>query len=143
MNIESYEIPAEDRGAFVKVMAFLAAADGEVSLEEKQALDNLIFRWQLDTQEVEDVYSVMNGGGKLDKILSQLVNIKTAFLLIQELVTLASLDGNYSDLEKKAVREIANQLNVSDKRLGDIEQWVEEGMTWRQKGLELLKAEEV
>ena len=35
MEINEFQVPVEDRGVFVKFMAYLARADNKVSIEEK------------------------------------------------------------------------------------------------------------
>ena len=141
MEINEFQVPVEDRGVFVKFMAYLARADNKVSIEEKQAIDDIIFAWQLDEQTIEEIYSILQHGIILSELSSSFKNKKSAYLLIQELITLGHLDGKYGDEERKAVNKISTLLKITPKRIKELEDWVAEGMAWRKKGIRLITPE--
>jgi uncharacterized tellurite resistance protein B-like protein len=142
MNIQDYAIPFEDRLPFLKFMAYIAQVDNEVSIEEKQAIDGVIFAWHLDEKAVMDIYDVLERGSSVKNFISEFKNKRSYYFLLQELITLAHLDGNYDKSEQKAVREIAALCAISKSRVEQIESWVKEGMAWREKGLALATPEE-
>lgn len=49
-----------------------------------------------------------------------------ARLLLKDLISLGHIDGDYSDPEKKLVREIAGKMNVSEEIVGKLELTVED-----------------
>jgi hypothetical protein len=61
---------------------------------------------------------------------------------VQEIITLAKIDGDYVDSEMAAVKVIAKAAGISVDRVEALEQWVDEGIAWRQRGLKLLDPEE-
>lgn len=138
MDIQEYNVPIEDRSVFAKFMAYIAQVDGEVTLDEKQAIDNLLIVWGLDESAIVQVYDVLENGSSLKDLSSEFKNKKSCYLLLQELVTLAHIDGTYDESEKKAVREIAFHCSISESRLEEIEQWVRDGIAWREQGLTLI-----
>lgn len=141
MNILDFSVPEEDRAAFAKIMAYLAQIDGEVSLEEKQVMDDMIYAWKLDKNSIYEIYEILEKGSSLDLLLGKFKNPKSRYLLIQELITLAHIDGNYNEQEKRTIDKISSKLRVSKKRMGSLEQWVKDGIAWRNRGVELIKSE--
>ena len=141
MDILDYAIPEEDRLVFVKIMAYIAQIDNKTSLEEKHVIDDMIFTWRINEQGINDIYEILEKGTDLEILLSSIQNKKTGYLLIQELVTLASIDNNYDNIEKEAISKIASKLAISSTRVKSIEQWVSEGINWRERGLKLIQPE--
>ena len=141
MNILDFSVPEEDRAAFAKIMAYLAQIDQEVTLEEKQAIDDMIYAWRLDENSIFEIYEILEKGASIESLLGQLKNKKSKYLLIQELITLSNIDGNYGKNEKAAIDKIASELHVSNKRVKELEQWVSDGMKWRKRGIKLIQPE--
>lgn len=139
--LDDFAVPQEDQFPFAKFLAFVAQVDAEVTLEEKHALDDLLMAWGFDEEQVLSVYGILEKGCDIDSLASEFSARKTPYLLIQELVTLAGLDGSYDDSEKNAIRLIADSCGVSRERVAAIEKWVEEGLSWRAKGVELVQPE--
>ncbi len=141
MNIQDYSVPVEDRVPFAKFMAYIAQVDGKVTLDEKQAIDSFIFAWCLDEAAVKKIYHVMEHGATVKDLTSEFKNRKSCYLLIQELITLASFDGNYEKNEQRAIQEIASLCSISKPRVKQIEKWVSDGIAWRKKGVVLITPE--
>lgn len=141
MNILDFSVPEEDRAAFAKIMAYLAQVDGEISLEEKHIMDDMIYAWNLDENSIYEIYEILEKGSSLDLLLGKFKNTKTGYLLIQELITLAHIDGKYDEQEKRTIDKISAELRVSKKRVENLEQWVEDGIAWRNRGIDLIQPE--
>ncbi len=141
MDILDFSVPEEDRAAFTIIMAYLAQIDGEISLEEKQVMDDMIYAWKLDEKAINEIYEILEKGSSLDLLLGKFKNPKTGYLLIQELITLAHIDGNYGEQEKRTIDKISSELRVSKKRIENLEQWVEDGIAWRNRGIDLIQPE--
>ncbi len=143
MNIQDFAVPLEDQLQFAKFLAYIIQVDGSVTAEEKQAINSLIFAWQLKDDAVKEINQILENGTSLDILSSPFKNRKTSYLLVQELITLASLDGSYAENEKIAVHAIAARFGVSATRVEEIEGWVKSGIEWREKGLSLVTPEGV
>ena len=141
MDIAAFSVPQEDMVPFVKCMAAVARADGEVSDEERQAIESAMLAWSIEGEAAEAIQAILSDGGDIGDFVQHFSQPRTAYLLIQELVTLAALDGQYDEVERAAVLGIADKSGVSQGRVVEIEQWVNEGMAWRQRGLQLLDPE--
>lgn len=139
--LNDFAVPEEDRLTFAKFMAFIAQVDEHVSIEEKHAIDDLFMAWGFDEAQITAVYGIMENGADIDVLAHDFKSPKTPYLLIQELVTLAGIDGHYDDDERKAIRMIASSCGVSEERVESLEQWVNDGLEWRKRGLELVRPE--
>ena len=142
MDMQAFGVPKEDALPFVKCMAAVARADGQVVDEERQAIESAMMAWGIEGEDAASVQDVLAEGGDVSVFVQQFTLARTAYLLVQELITLAKIDGEYDDTERSAVREIATACCISDDRVCALEQWVDEGMAWRQRGLQLLEPEE-
>jgi len=138
MYIQDFAVPKEDRLPFSKFMAYIARVDGKITIEEKKAIDNVILAMGLDEEGVKEVYDVMENGASLESLSKEFKSQKSPYLLIQEIITLAHIDSNYDETEKKSVREIASSFGIDEKRVSDLEGWVAEGISWREKGIALI-----
>jgi uncharacterized tellurite resistance protein B-like protein len=141
MDFSNFIIPEEDRPSFVKILAYLAQADKKITLEEKQAIDDIIISWELSDKDINQIYEILENGTSLNKLLDELHNRKTHYLLLQELITLANIDGSYDISEKEAVKKIASYLKISDTRVIQLEKWVIDGINWRERGAKLIQPE--
>lgn len=141
MNMEVYGVPKEDSVQFVKCMAAIARADGQIVDEERVAIESAMQAWGIDGEDAEAVRNVLEEGGDVISFVQQFSEPRTAYLLIQELITLANIDGEYDEREKLAIYEIAKATGVSEERVEAIERWVDTGMQWRQEGQQLLVPE--
>lgn len=141
MNFQDYAIPKEDHLPFAKVMAFIAQIDGEVTIEEKQAIDSVVLAWSLDKPAAEEVYKVLENGASLKSLILEFNNLKSSYLLIQELITLTYIDGSYGVDEQKVIRVISVLCGISETRVNQIEEWVKDGIAWRERGITLITPE--
>jgi uncharacterized tellurite resistance protein B-like protein len=141
MDLKDFAVPDEDRLPFTKFMAYMARVDGDISLEEKQAIDSLIYAMGLDENGVKEVYEVMENGASVQGLSKEFKSPRSPLLLLQELITIAFIDLSYDDVEKKAIREIASEFGISEERIIALEDWVVDGIEWRKNGLILLKPE--
>ena len=97
--------------------------------------------WNQSADEQQEVLAVVDHGCEVQTLAERIRNPRTPYLLVQELVTLAHLDDHYDSAEQAAVLAIASAVWVSSERLIAIEKWVEDGIAWRSRGLELTRAE--
>ena len=128
MDLAALSIPQEDTVLFVKCMAAVARADGEVSDEERQAIESAMLAWSIEGEAANAIQAILSDGGAIGDFVQHFSHPRTAFLLIHTLVTLASLDGQYDEVERAAILEIADKSGVSQGRVVELEQWANHRM---------------
>jgi tellurite resistance protein TerB len=118
--------------AVVAACARVAAADGNISTEEKQKMLGFIqISPALKVFSTADVLSAWNdnitffdfdatiGHTESNKVIAQLKgNTEACETLVQVCCVIGASDGDFDDQEKAVVREIANLLGLSPSKFG-------------------------
>jgi uncharacterized tellurite resistance protein B-like protein len=129
-------IAESDRVPFIKVLAHLAAADDEVTLDEKQAVMDFAEAWDLSEDAVGEARDILRRGSakSLRDLVAEFSEPNTPFLLLQELVRLSHADGEYGSAEREQVVAIAEQIGLSRETVEEVEEWIERGLAWDVSG---------
>lgn len=141
MLVDECRVPEEDKVPFLCMLALVARADGQISADEKQFIDAILLAWKFESNEIQQVYKILEDGADLVSVAASFKNPKSPYLLLQDLIALAYVDGEYSDRERIGVREISNAFSISEERVCAIESWVAQGVEWRKNGLVLTQPE--
>lgn len=59
-------------------------------------------------------------------------------IVIMELINVALADNNYQESERAGVMSIARLMNVTEEKVEEIENWIQEGKTWANQGLNII-----
>jgi uncharacterized tellurite resistance protein B-like protein len=129
-------IAESDRVPFIKVLAHLAAADDEVTLNEKQAVMDFAEAWDLNESAIGEARDILRRGSaqSLRDLVARFSEPNTPFLLLQELVRLSHADGEYGSAEREQVVAIAEQIGLSRETVEEVEEWIERGLAWDVSG---------
>jgi uncharacterized tellurite resistance protein B-like protein len=129
-----------EKDAFIKLLLYLSRIDGELSEEEITAIQQICLELDLDFSHVFEgkEHIVLN----LKEILQQITSPLSKRVVILELVKLAHADKIYTETEHKGIQYIANILGVSEEKIVEIEEWVQEGVVWVNNGVKLISEEE-
>lgn len=138
MNIEEILKSEVAKRDFLIGLVYLSKVDGIVEESERNFFTNTASYLQLSKEALNeinlcwttDIMPELNFNDKKEKM----------FFLTQA-VQLCSVDNFYSDEEKKFIHEIALSLDVSKDSVEKIEDWVREGIEWKNKGYKLLVLE--
>jgi tellurite resistance protein len=112
--------------AFMQLLVLIAKADGKITKEEIDFLNDYSNNTGLDWKELKEI--------SLEEILSEFKTFSSKIEVMQELVKLAMIDGDYSDEEKAGVKEIAHILSLPESKVIAIEDWVRRGLEWIAEG---------
>lgn len=66
---------------------------------------------------------------------------KEKILFLMQALYLCWIDDDYSDLERKEIIAIGNELGITQFELEEVESWVKQGIGWMKTGAELLRLE--
>lgn len=125
-----------DRFPFVKALAHIAIADDSVTLDEKEMLNQYVDAWDLGQGETSEIREILETESTqtLDVLVSEFSESGTRFLLLQELMRLAYVDGTYGDVERRHIATIAEKMNMTKDQFREVEKWVERGQAWGAPG---------
>jgi uncharacterized tellurite resistance protein B-like protein len=125
-----------DREVLVKTLASLAAIDGQVTSEEVEYVN---FVSKSLNVTVDNVFDSIKDKS-LAEILAPLDSEGSKKIVLSKLIDLAYADGDYCDIEKQGIREIAKILKISSENISAIETWVQKGIEWTQEGYKLINS---
>ena len=121
---------------------------------EKKVLVDLLIRLThidntFDTHEINflaniqrkyDIPLYNNPARSVKQLCAEINKDKSRIIVFQELLHLAYIDGNYCDLEKKFLHEVAQYFAIKAEKIVEIEGWVKSGIVWKANGEEILSS---
>lgn len=115
MSQDFSQFPAEQRAAYLGVIASLTTADRRASEEEVAFLSALAQQTGLPQQQAQTVVDAAldPSTGALQENLAVLRNSELKYSLLHDLLAYAQSDGNFSAEEKKFIESLASSLQIS------------------------------
>jgi len=125
-----------DRLPFLKALAYIAAVDDSVTINEKQMVADYTEAWDLDEDAQGEVQSILDAqfSVSLDNLAAEFSETGTRFLLMQELMRLSYADGTYGNAERKEIAAIAQRMGMGERQFREVEKWVGRGQAWEEQG---------
>lgn len=135
MDINEILTTAEAKYSFIAGLIRLAKVDGIIDDKEFTFFQQSAYCIGLDSNVVQKLSTLKDSDVKIEIIFK--TNKEKLFFLIQA-VQLCLIDGDYSNVEKKELRNICTEIGISHRSLCEIENWAYEGIAWNKRGEELL-----
>jgi len=63
---------------------------------------------------------------------------QSRIIIFQELLHLAYIDGDYCEVEKDFLYEVAKYFGINSEKFIEIERWVKSGLVWSENGHAIL-----
>ena len=130
------ELTHDAKKSLVALMIKMSLVDGVV--ESETALIN-----QMSTSlglNVDDVYLLANEN-TIESLCEIFIDRKSKVTLLIDLVNIACIDDDYTQSERSQIKEVCGFINISDSLFERIEEWVQSGISWKKKGLEIFEEE--
>jgi len=108
-----------------------------INTQEKMFLETAMKAIDINKNDQSILNALINAKENDDNISFE--NSEQALFFLREGIQICNIDGNYSDEERKLVYSLAKKLGVSKASVAIIENWVEAGRKWEEKGDALLK----
>jgi uncharacterized tellurite resistance protein B-like protein len=117
--------PASQRAAYFGAIASLLTADREASPAEAEFLSHLAQATGLTKQDAQHVVDAARdpNNGSLTQDLTTLKESELRFALVQDLISFAQSDGQYSDAEQERIAQMAAFLGVSEEQFDALHQY--------------------
>jgi tellurite resistance protein len=102
----------EEARAHLAALRLIAESDNQVTTEEKSYIENLASVYQT---RYPDFSAVLASDVNVDLsiLLKSITTRKSKMVLLQDLLSMASIDGNFCGEEKQKLFEVAGQLSVT------------------------------
>lgn len=136
MDIKEILQTKEGRVNFLKGLIRLANADGVVDESEFVFYRQAAIALELSEEEILALEKAKSE--KHEITLEFKTDREKMFFLIQA-VQLCWVDNNYSEAERKELRDICQEIAISEESLKAVEVWAQEGVEWNKRGETLLE----
>ena len=117
---------------FLKGLIRVSMSDGVVPDVEKEFYRKSAYGLGLDDEAIAEIEN-----SDYKEIVFETTEEKMFFFI--QAIQLSWIDNDYCEAERKEIRKLADELEISVESIEKVEKWVEEGMEWNKKGDELLK----
>lgn len=119
------KFPPAQKAAYLGAVASLMTADRKAAPAEVEFLNHLAQATGLTQQDAQQVIdsALDPGSGSLQKSLDALKGSDLRFSLIQDLISFAQSNGQYSDGEQERIAQMAAYLGVSEEQFDALHQF--------------------
>lgn len=131
MDYERMISTPEEKEMLMVGLTRVMYADGILTDTEEMFIKKLAVGLNLDNYNVSKEYAE-------DKNI-KFNDTETCMYFLTQAVQLCYIDGSYDQIERKELLKICGEMGISEEALLKVEEWVEEGIEWNNRGMELLK----
>ena len=91
-----------------------------------------------DVQLKHEIPLYNNPKLSVKQLCSNINNDQSRIIIFQELLQLAYIDGDYCEIEKDFLNEIAKYFSIKAEKFVEIERWIKSGLVWTANGHKIL-----
>jgi uncharacterized tellurite resistance protein B-like protein len=115
---------AQEKVAYLSVIASIATADRQATQDETEFLQALCETADLSSQQEAEVIQAAqdSSNANLRRNLDQLRNSQLRFSLIADIIGFAQADGQYTPDEEAKIREVSAYLGIDQEQYGALNQ---------------------
>ena len=132
-----HQLPRTERFAYAKLLAVMARANDELTVEEMETFEQRLGTALLSPEQRNQIRAYLKSPPTLEECLTGLGH-EAGRLAVRDSVMMAAADGNVDKKEKKLLKKIANYFDMQDDAIDRLLEWTAEGYAWMQSGVELL-----
>lgn len=121
---------------FLKGLIRVAKSDGENDERELIFYQQAALSMGLSADTVSELEMVWKEDEKIELFFEK--SEEKMFFFVQA-IQLCWIDTDYSKEERIEIAQIAEELNISENAIKQVEEWVSEGIQWNQRGDSLLE----
>lgn len=136
MEMNEILLTQEAKINFLKGLIRIGKCDGEQDEKELFFYHQATIAMGIEENEREQIDSAWNDD---KKIMVEFKESKEKMFFFIQAIQLCWIDGHYTEREKQEIREIAQELGITEDAILEVETWVKEGIEWNNKGEKLLK----
>lgn len=119
----------EQKVAFLKAFAHLAAADGCFDDDEKDFIRHVAAGFGISPQHLEEIFEFEDADKIFDEV-KKIDNRRAALELIKEMCILAHADDDLSDEETAFIGKVGLAMGIELEKIEQISNWVIDRLIW-------------
>jgi len=124
-------LTSDEQRAMLELLVFMAKADGKVVDIEQEILENYATLVEVDFSELRMDMTP-------EDVIPRLPTMVSRAIVLQELLRLSHLDGLFTERERTAILQIADQMGIPVALVQKLDAWVVDGLRWVWRGEDLL-----
>ncbi len=123
----------EQRIVFIRVLARLASADGQLDDNEKDFICQVAKIYKIPENRISEVLNVVSDDDIIEN--AEIIKNRTVALeLIKEMCILAHSDNNLSEEEILFIGRIGQAMGIELEKIEQISQWIIARIIWEEEG---------
>lgn len=121
--------------ASIRLMICVGHADGYIGMKEVDRIHELVNSEHFTLRERQILMDDMDYPKQPETIIADMVDLSHAekLTLLRQLFKIALIDQKLSPAETKEIRRISGLLGISEDKLHQVEEWILEGIAWRDR----------
>ncbi|QQE76527.1 TerB family tellurite resistance protein [Brevibacillus composti] len=121
--------------ASIRLMICVGHADGYIGMKEVDRIHELVNSEHFTLRERQILMDDMDYPKQPETIIADMVDLSHAekLTLLRQLFKIALIDQKLSSAETKEIRRISGLLGISEDKLHQVEEWILEGIAWRDR----------
>lgn len=127
----------EDMLAYLKCMAAIAGADGNVGQEERAYYNYLMELFKLPEPSKMHIRRHLDNPPPLGPVLKEITNPKVKNQIVRDAYLMAYVDEEIQPEESKVLTTVAGIFRMDETKVQIFSEWAKKGMQWRKEGYEL------
>lgn len=125
-------LSANEQRALMELLVYLAKADGKV-----EDIEEAVLHEYADLVAVD--FDSLDGNLGIEELVPQFETPESKLIVLQQLIRLSHLDGQFTKPEKETILRIAERMGVPLHVLQEVDGWVLDGLRWVLRGEELME----
>ncbi len=117
------EASPEEKKAYIELLVWIVTADGKFPLEQRQLVVQLLDRLEIPLGEEKRVLKEFFSMPSEDGIKNSIKKLKESslrFSALADVITLALADDQVTEEEKKVIKKLASEMNITEKQFQSI-----------------------
>jgi len=126
--------------ASIRLMICVGHADGYIGNKELSRIQELVNAEHFTLKERQILMDDMDYPKQPEVIVQDLIDLtlEEKLMIMRMLYRMALIDRKLSDLENEEIHRIAGLLGISPEKRRQVEEWIKEGLEWRERWNEII-----
>jgi len=126
---------------YADILIGLAQADGHVDARERELLDGIFTRMQLDPEAIQEMWLTPRTLDIIEAMLRDIPDRQFMHCLLKDCFLLAYADRTVDAGEHRFIKRITDVMDLSPETIGAIHDWVRVAVDQKRKAEELFGAD--
>jgi uncharacterized tellurite resistance protein B-like protein len=125
----------------IRLMICVGHADGYMGKKEMSRIHQMVNCEHFTLRERQILIDDIDSPKSPETIVADMVQLTQGekLTVLRQLYHIALADRKLTEAEQKEIRRIAKLLGIAEAKLREVEEWVYEGINWRERWQQIVK----